>query len=125
MRSTTRFLPALGLLCAALPDPARAQLSVPGNAACSLLAGSRKEGMINPAAGEDEAFFGSKSPGQPSVALVLDTSENMRRLILDVTDPGVVGAALLPGNPPGPTARGCSNTQLDALVYAANPCRDD
>src|SRR5256885_8718029 len=126
MRSTIRrFAPqlsgALYLLGALTALPALAQSPV-NNSSCSLPATSRKEGLINLPVGEDEGFFGSKSVGQPAIAFVMDSSESMRRLILDVTDQGVVGPALVAGNPPGPTARGCVNTQLDALIYAANPC---
>jgi len=127
-RSTSRIaLPLCGALCllgAALPAPARAQSPV-NNSTCSLPAQSRKEGLINLPTGEDEGFFGGKSIGQPSIAFVMDSSEHMRKLILDVTDPLVVGAALVPGNPASPTARGCNNIKLNTLVYAANPCRTD
>ncbi len=127
-RSTSRPAPpyAALLLLGALPFAALAQQPAAGNSAsCSLPAQSRKEGLINLPTGEDEGFFGAKSVGQPSIAFVMDSSEHMRRLILDVTSPDVVGTALVAGNPASPTARGCVNTQLDQLVYAANPCRDD
>src|SRR4051794_22018453 len=107
MRSTIRrFAPqlsgALYLLGALTALPALAQSPV-NNASCSMPSTSRKEGLINLPVGEDEGFFGSKSIGQPAIAFVMDSSEAMRKLPLDVTDAALVGAAAVPGNPAGPT----------------------
>ena len=72
------------------------------DASCSVAASSLADSMINPPTGEDMDFFVTTG-GVPNVALVLDTSESMRRVAPD-------GAARTWGSFEDPTTTyGCVN----------------